>query len=88
MWNREIETMSRADMEALQLERLRATVKRVYDNVPFYRKRLDEANLTPDSIKSLKDLQRIPFTVKNDLRDNYPFGLFAEPMKNIVRIHA
>ncbi len=88
MWNKAIETMRRPDMEALQLERLKATVGRVYNNVPFYRKRLDDAGVTPESIKSLKDLQRIPFTVKNDLRDHYPFGLFAVPMKDIVRIHA
>jgi len=75
-------------MEQLQLQRLRATVKKVYDNVPFYRKRLEEAKITPDSIRSLDDLKNIPFTVKDDLRDNYPFGLFAAPMKDIVRIHA
>lgn len=88
MWNKEIETMSRDNMEELQLQRLKQTVKRVYENVPFYRKRLDEAGVTPDSIKTMKDIQRIPFTVKDDLRDNYPFGLFAEPMNKIVRIHA
>ncbi len=87
-WNKEIETMSRKNMAALQIESLRANVKRVHENVPFYRKRLDEAGVTPDSIKCLKDLQRIPFTVKDDLRDNYPFGLFAAPMKEVVRIHA
>ncbi|OQB15758.1 MAG: Phenylacetate-coenzyme A ligase [Firmicutes bacterium ADurb.Bin193] len=88
MWNKEIETMSRKDMQALQLRRLQATVKRVYNKVPFYRKKLDEAGITPDSIKTLEDIKKIPFTVKDDLRDNYPFGLFAVPMKNIVRIHA
>ena len=80
--------MPRKEMEQLQLQRLRATVKKVYDNVPFYRKRLEEAKITPDSIRSLDDLKNIPFTVKDDLRDNYPFGLFAAPMKDIVRIHA
>ena len=80
--------MSRANKDALQLERLKNTVKRVYDNVPMYRKRLDEAGVTPDKIKSLDDLQRIPFTLKSDLRDNYPYGLFAVPMKDIARIHA
>jgi phenylacetate-CoA ligase len=88
MWNKQIETMPRKEMEQLQLQRLRATVKKVYDNVPFYRKRLEEAKITPDSIRSLDDLKNIPFTVKDDLRDNYPFGLFAAPMKDIVRIHA
>lgn len=88
MWNREAETMPRHQTEALQLERFRQTIKRVYNNVPFYRKRLDGVGITPDNITSLKDLQRIPFTVKNDLRDNYPFGLFAAPMRDIVRIHA
>ncbi|MCK9478378.1 MAG: phenylacetate--CoA ligase [Firmicutes bacterium] len=88
MWNKEIETMQRKDMQALQTARLFETVKRVYDNVPFYRKRLDDAGVCPDNIKTLDDLQRIPFTVKDDLRDNYPFGLFAAPMKDIVRIHA
>ncbi|MDR0405917.1 MAG: phenylacetate--CoA ligase [Clostridiales bacterium] len=88
MWNREVETMRRRDMDALQLERLQRTVKRVYDTVPFYRARLDGAGITPDGVKSLNDLRRIPFTVKDDLRDHYPFGLFAAPMREIVRIHA
>lgn len=87
-WNKEIELMSHSDMRALQLERLRRTVKLVYENVPHYRKKLDEAGVSPDDIKSLDDLQRIPFTTKDDLRDNYPYNLFASPMKKIVRIHA
>jgi len=88
IWNKEIETISRPKLEELQLERLKATVKRVYENVPFYRKRLDENGITPDSIKSLADLKNIPFTTKEDIRLNYPYGMFAEPMKKIVRVHA
>ncbi len=88
IWNDEFETMPREALEALQLKRLRAVVERVYATVPFYRRRLEEAGVTPDSIKSLEDLQRIPFTTKDDLRDNYPYGLFAVPLKQVVRIHA
>lgn len=87
-FQKEIETMNRRDLEALQLERLRWTVDYCYRNVPFYTKKLDEARVTADKIKSLSDIKYIPPTTKNDLRDNYPFGLFAQPMKNIVRIHA
>ncbi len=88
IWNKEIETMPREQLEVLQLEGLRSTVKRVYENVPMYKKRFDEAGLGPDSIKTLDDLQKFPFTLKTDLRDNYPFGIFAVPMKDIVRLHA
>lgn len=88
IWNKEMECMKRADMEALQLERLRWAVRFCYENVPFYRKRLDEAGVTPDKIKTLRDIRHIPFTTKADLRDTYPFGLFGVPMKDIVRIHA
>ncbi|MCI6402394.1 MAG: phenylacetate--CoA ligase [Candidatus Fimivicinus sp.] len=84
----EIETMPRKDLEALQLERLKWTVDYCYRNVPFYTKKLDAAGVTADKIKSLSDIQYIPPTTKADLRDNYPFGLFAQPMKKIVRIHA
>lgn len=88
IWNREIECMKRSDVEELQLQNLMQIVKRTYDNVPFYKKRLDEAGVTPDSIKCIKDIERIPFTTKIDLRDNYPYSLFAVPMKEIVRVHA
>lgn len=89
IWDKEIECCSdRKKIEALQLERLKHMVAKVYNNVPFYQKKMDEAGVTPDKLKSLDDLKHIPFTVKNDLRDNYPFGLFAEPMKNVSRIHA
>jgi len=83
----ENETLPREDLEALQLKRLQAVVERVYHLVPFYRRRLDEAGVRPDDIRTLKDLSRLPFTVKQDLRDNYPFGMFASPMSHIVRIH-
>ena len=88
IWNPKIECEGRSEIKALQLERLKETVERIYSNVPYYKKKLDEAGVTPDSIKSLDDLKRIPFTTKDDLRENYPFGLFASPMKDIVRIHA
>jgi phenylacetate-CoA ligase len=83
-----VEVMEREGLEALKLERLKATVDRLYDCVPFYRKKLEDAGFSPGDIKSLDDLRKIPFTVKDDLRDNYPFGLFAVPMRDIVRLHA
>jgi len=82
------ETMPREDLEAIILRRLKATLDRVYANVPFYRNKFEENNITPNDIQSLKDLKRIPFTKKEDLRDNYPFGMFSVPMDNVVRIHA
>ena len=87
-YQKDIECMSRQNMNALQLERLKQTVAYTYENVPMYKKRFDEIGLKPSDIQTLADLQKIPFTVKTDLRDNYPFGLFAVPMKKIVRIHA
>lgn len=87
-FQKEIETMNRKDLEALQLERLKWTVDYCYKNVPFYTKKLDEAGVTAEKIKSLSDIKYIPPTTKADLRDNYPFGLFAKPMREIVRIHA
>jgi len=84
----EFETLPREALEAIQLRRLRAVLERVYAVVPFYRSSFQEAGITPADIKTLKDLQRVPFTTKQDLRDNYPFGLFAVPMDNVVRIHA
>ena len=88
-FQKEIETMKRADIEALQLERLRRMVDYCYENVPFYHARLSQAGITSgNKIKALSDLQYIPFTTKEDIRDNYPFGLLAKPMKDIVRIHA
>lgn len=87
-FQKDIETMSRKEIDALQLERLKWTVDYCYKNVPFYTKRLDEAGVTADKIKSLDDIKYIPPTTKADLRDNYPFGLFAQPLKNITRLHA
>ena len=87
-WQKDIETMPRRELEALQLERLKWTVKYCFDNVPFYNNRLTKAGVLPDKIKVLSDIQHIPFTTKDDIRDNYPFGLFAVPQKQIVRIHA
>jgi phenylacetate-CoA ligase len=87
-FNEEFETLPRAALEALQLKRLKAVVERVYHNVPFYRNSFAKAGITPDSLHSLEDLQRLPFTVKQDMRDSYPYALFAAPMDEIVRIHA
>ena len=87
-FQKELETMSRSKIEEIQLERLKYTVRYCYDRVPFYKKKLDDAGVMPDQIKTLDDIRRIPPTTKADLRDNYPFGLFAVPMKDIVRIHA
>lgn len=87
-YNESIETASRDKLAALQSERLVKTVKRVYDNVPAYRKKMDDIGLKPEDIKSVDDLSKLPFTYKQDLRDNYPYGLFACPMRDVVRIHA
>ena len=83
-----IEIASRDEIEALQLKRLKWSLNHAYTNVPMYKKRFDEAGVHPDDVTSLKDLAKFPFTVKNDLRDNYPFGLFAVPREQILRIHA
>ncbi|QES51603.1 phenylacetate--CoA ligase [Streptomyces venezuelae] len=82
------ERLTRGELEALQLERLRATLQRVYDRVPFYRQSFDRAGLHPDDCRSLADLARFPFTTKADLRENYPFGMFAVPRPEVRRIHA
>ncbi|MDY0384855.1 phenylacetate--CoA ligase [Trichlorobacter sp.] len=87
-FNEEFETLPRAALEALQLKRLQSVVARVYANVPFYRQSFDQAGVKPEDVKSLADLQRLPFTTKQDMRDSYPYGLFAAPMEEIVRIHA
>ncbi|MBB3869600.1 phenylacetate--CoA ligase [Parageobacillus toebii NBRC 107807] len=83
-----IETASRKEMGVLQLERLQQTVKRVYEHVPFYRKKFDEIGVKPDHIRTLDDLKKLPFTTKKDLRDNYPFGLLAVSIQDCVRVHA
>lgn len=88
IFNMDFETMPREGLEAIQLRRLQTTLERVYATVPFYTQSFKKAGITPTDIKSLDDLQKIPFTVKQDLRDNYPYGMFAVPMENVVRIHA
>ena len=88
IWNEKMETMSREELTALQSERLVATVKRVYEKVPAYRAKMDAIGLKPEDIKGVQDLSKLPFTTKADLRDNYPFGLFAVPQDEIVRVHA
>lgn len=82
------EKLGRDELEALQLERLRSTLRHAYENVPFYRNAFDSAGLRPDDCRTLADLARFPFTVKADLRDNYPFGMFAVPEHEVRRIHA
>lgn len=88
IWNEKYETMPRGELEALQLTRLQALVERVYATVPYYRQKMDDAGVSPGDIKTLQDIKRLPFTTKEDLRKNYPFGLFTVPMDEIVRIHA
>ncbi len=83
-----LDYVPKQELEQLQLERMRAVVKRSWDNVALFRNRMQERDLTPECIKSLADVAKLPFTVKTDLRDTYPFGLFASPMKDIVRLHA
>ncbi len=87
IWAKE-ETMSRAEMEVLQLQRLQETVKRVYEKVEPYRLKMEDAGVKPEDIKTLQDLKKLPFITKQDMRDNYPFGLFAVPKDELVRIHA
>lgn len=88
IWNDEFETLPREALASLQLKRLQHTVERVYARVPFYRTAFERAGIRPEQIKSLQDLQRLPFTLKQDMRDNYPYGLFAVPLEQIVRLHA
>jgi phenylacetate-CoA ligase len=87
-WNKTIETMPRKQLRELQLKKLKAQVRHCYDNSPFYQRKFKAAGLTPESIKTLEDLQKVPFTVKSDLRDNYPMGLVAVDSAEIVEIHA
>ncbi len=88
IFNEEFETLPREALEALQLKRLQQVVGRVYHTVGFYKRAFDEAGVTPDDIRTLDDIRKLPFTIKQDIRDNYPFGLFTVPMSNIVRLHA
>ena len=88
IWNPTKECMSRDQMRELQGKRLHKIVEYVYHNVPFYRNKLQEMDLTPADIRSIDDIVKLPFTTKKDLRDNYPFGLQAAPQSEIIRIHA
>ncbi len=88
IWDREKECMDREELQQLQLERLQSTIHRIYMNVPFYRKKFDSLGIDPDNFGSLEDIRKLPFTTKDDLRNNYPYGLFAVPLREVVRIHA
>lgn len=88
IWDRQSETMSRVRLEAIQLDRLRSTLYKVYEKVPHYRKVFDEIGFKPRDLVSIDDLRKVPFTTKDVLRENYPYGMFALPMKEIVRTHA
>lgn len=88
IWNKNKECMSRDEMHALQSKRLQKLVALVYHNVPFYRNKMQEMDLSPDDIRSIDDIVKLPFTTKQDLRDNYPYGLQAAPASEIVRVHA
>jgi phenylacetate-CoA ligase len=88
IWNEKIECASRDEMAAIQSERLINTVKRGYHNIPGYRAKMQEKGLLPGDIKSVEDISKLPFTLKTDFRDNYPFGMFTVPMSEIVRLHA
>ncbi|MEG1478740.1 MAG: phenylacetate--CoA ligase, partial [Clostridiales bacterium] len=87
-WEKTPETMSRDELHALQSVRLKKTVSKVYENVPFYRQKMIDKGVEVGDIKSIDDLSKLPFSYKTDLRDNYPYGLFAVPMSEIVRIHS
>ncbi len=87
IWNRE-ETLPRKDLKELQLERLKAVAQRVYDRVPFYKTQFDQAKVKPSDLKDVSDVRLLPFTIKDHLRQNYPFGMFATPMTEVVRVHA
>ena len=88
IWNEKIECASRDEMDEIQSERLIQTVKRIYHSNESYRKKMQEKGLVPSDIKSIRDISKLPFTIKSDLRDNYPFGMFTVPMSEIVRVHA
>lgn len=87
-WNEALECAKPHEMAALQSFRLSQTVRRVYENVPHYRAKMEEMGITPNDIRSVEDLSKLPFTTKQDLRDTYPYGLFAVPMEEVVRVHA
>jgi len=88
MWEPQYEKMPREELERLQLERLQRQVKYVYDNVPFYHTKFQQMRITPDDIKSLDDVNKLPFTSKTDFKDNYPYGLLAVPLTEVMRAHA
>src|ERR1700690_2438945 len=88
MFDPDVEKMPRAALSKLQTTRLRETLERAYAHVPHYRKKFEAAKVKPADLKSLADIARFPFTQKTDLRENYPFGMFAVPRKNILRLHA
>ncbi|MBN2719558.1 MAG: phenylacetate--CoA ligase [Proteobacteria bacterium] len=88
IWNPAVETIPREDLEQLQLERLQATLNRVHRNVRFYRNRFEQMGIEPGDIRTREDLRKIPFTTKEDLRNNYPYGMFAVPLREVVRIHS
>ncbi len=88
IWNPEYECMPREQLRELQGKRLKKTVERVYNNVPLYRQKMVDKGIEPGDIKSIDDLKSLPYTYKQDLRDTYPYGLFATPMSEVVRIHA
>ena len=87
-WNKEMETMSKDELRKIQGERLKTTIQRVYANVPYYAEKMKAAGITPNDINTVEDLEKLPFTYKTDLRENYPFGTFAVPMEQVVRVHA
>ncbi len=87
-WNKIIETMPREELVSIQNDRLKSMVRRIYHNVPFYRNKFQEIGLFPEDIKGIEDLHKLPFTTKQDMRDNYPYGLFAADINDIVRLHA
>jgi phenylacetate-CoA ligase len=87
-WEKEMETMPREQLAEIQFQRLRETVERVYRSVPYYTKAMDRLGIKPSDLKTVADVHKLPFTTKQDLRDNYPFGMFAVPMEDVIRIHA
>ena len=88
IFDKKMECMDRGELRRIQGDRLKDAVKRAYDHVPFYRRKLDEHGVKPEHIRSIDDIEKLPFTTKDDFRDNYPFGLFAVPLREIVRVHA
>ncbi len=88
IWNKEYERMGRPETQQLQLERLQMTVNRAYRNVPFYHRKFEQLNIVPEDVQSLEDVRKLPFTTKDDLRDGYPYEMFAVPMREVVRIHS